>query len=189
MALGKNMKIDRLIPIGSDERRATSEEDKSNEVTSYEQRSEEIITPSPSPVTPDSSLKSDSPIPSVTLDSSLVTQYEDVETEDLKIVFTPSKRKTQRKILIAIEGNLTINNVELLYSKVNDVFENYDHVDITLTNVTDIDLTVVQLFHVIRVNYYPQNKFIYINAEFNKDDRKLLNTCGFTEFQTQKVAG
>jgi hypothetical protein len=187
MALGKNMKIDRLIPLTNEvSKEVTSDEVKSEVSEELRVTSEEIPVVTSSPVTPDSSLITPSP---VTPDSSLVTQYADVETEDLKMVFTPSKRKTQRKILIAIEGNLTINNVELLYSKVNDVFENYDHVDITLTNITDIDLTVVQLFHVIRVNYYPQNKFIYINAEFNKDDRKLLNTCGFTEFQTQKVAG
>jgi hypothetical protein len=90
--------------------------------------------------------------------------------------------------LIEIEGTLTINNVDLLYSKVNIVFDYYDFVEVTLKNVSEIDLTVVQLFHAIRVNYWPQQKYISINAEFSRDDRKLLNTCGFTEFQTQVAA-
>jgi len=113
--------------------------------------------------------------------------YENVDTDTLKIIFTPSRRKTQKRILINIEGALTINNVDLLYSKVNVVFDNYDFVEVTMTNVTDIDLTVIQLFHAIRVSYWSQKKYISINAEFSRDDRKLLNTCGFTEFQTQKT--
>jgi hypothetical protein len=114
--------------------------------------------------------------------------FENVELEFLKIEFTPSRRKTQKRILINIEGCLTINNVEILYSKVNSVFENFDFVEVTLKNVTEIDLTVIQLFHAIRVIYWPLKKYISINAEFSRDDRKLLNTCGFTEFQTQVVA-
>jgi hypothetical protein len=74
-----------------------------------------------------------------------------------------------------------------LYSKVNGVFENYDFVEVTMNNVSEIDLTVIQLFHAIRVTYWPLKKYISINAEFSRDDRKLLNTCGFTEFQTQKT--
>ena len=105
-----------------------------------------------------------------------VPVYENVELENLKIIFTPSRRKTQKRILIAIEGSLTINHVELLYSKVNLVFDYFDFVEVNLNNVTDIDLTVIQLFHAIRVNYWPQQKFISINAEFSRDDRKLLNT-------------
>ena len=76
----------------------------------------------------------------------------------------------------------------MLYSKVNIVFDYFDFVEVTLNNVTEIDLTVIQLFHAIRVNYWPQKKYISINAEFSRDDRKLLNSCGFTEFQTQIAA-
>jgi hypothetical protein len=125
-------------------------------------------------------------IPQTNSQSSIV--YENIETDSLKIIFTPSRRKTQKRILINIEGSLTINNVEVLFSKVNVVFDYFDFVEVNLNNVTEIDLTVIQLFHAIRVNYWPQKKYISINAEFSRDDRKLLNSCGFTEFQTQVSA-
>ena len=195
MALGKNMKVDRLIPL-ADENNAenklvninldlsdsleelSSEEekvsmidltldDKMNNVAEYVNKDE-------------LQLQSDS-------QAQPAIVYENVDTDTLKIIFTPSRRKTQKRILINIEGALTINNVDLLYSKVNVVFDNYDFVEVTMTNVTDIDLTVIQLFHAIRVSYWSQKKYISINAEFSRDDRKLLNTCGFTEFQTQKT--
>jgi hypothetical protein len=114
--------------------------------------------------------------------------YVDVDTESLKIVFKPSRRKTQKRIFIDIEGAMTINNVDVLYSKVNDVFSSFDHVELNLANITEIDLTVIQLFHTIRMSYYPLKKYIYINATFAREERKLLNASGFTEFQTQKPA-
>jgi len=156
MALGKNMKIDRLIPL-------KNLEDK----VSVKIESE----------------KMDNVVESISQ-----TPYNDIETDSIKIVFTPSRRKTQKRILITIEGSLTINNVELLYSNVKGVFENYDFVEVTMINISEVDLTVVQLFHLIRVKYWSLKKYISINAGFGREDRKLLNTCGFTEFQTQKTA-
>ena len=116
-----------------------------------------------------------------------VFNQEDVETDSIKISFKPSRRKTQKRIFIDIEGDATIKNAELLYSNVNAVFAHFDHVEINMSNISAVDLSVIQLFHVIRVNYFTQDKFIYLNADFTRSDRKLLNTCGFTEFQTQKV--
>jgi hypothetical protein len=186
MALGKNMKVDRLIPLSDDNNSEIEGFDnnidlsESNVEISVEEELSSIMD-----------LNLEGEIDKEEIKSELQPQaqivYENVEEETIKIIFTPSRRKTQKRILINIEGSLTINNVELLYSKVNVVFENYDFVEVTMTNVTDIDLTVIQLFHAIRVAYWPQNKFISINAEFSREDRKLLNTCGFTEFQTQKT--
>ena len=174
MALGGNMKIDRLIPV------------KETEVKTEVRIEESVdVGASASAVIIDAPRAESQPQLESQLESQ--SQYEDIETDSIKIVFTPSRRKTQKRILISIEGSLTINNVELLYSKVNGVFENYDFVEVTMKSVSEVDLTMVQLFHAIRVSYWPLKKYISINAEFSRDDRKLLNTCGFTEFQTQKT--
>jgi hypothetical protein len=164
MALGKNMKVDRLIPL---------EVENNSENIDV---SADLVENLEVQVETEPQTKSEPTI-----------QYEDIENETLKMIFIPSRRKTQKRILINIEGALNINNVDLLYSKVNVVFENYDFVEVTMTNVTEIDLTVIQLFHAIRVAYLPQNKYITINSEFSRDDRKLLNICGFVELQTQKT--
>lgn len=198
MALGKNMKVDRLIPL--------KKEDKAVEVIPpvVEEQTvaqEEIeISPAVS-VSLDEffdNLTSEEPVkaPEVTQESVEVPQvetpesqestntYTDVVLEDLTLTFKPSRRKTQRRMIITLEGNLTIKHVELLYSKVHSVFENYDIAEINLTNISDIDITVIQLFHAIRVHFYPLHKFITIQADLSREDRKLLNTCGFTEFQS-----
>ena len=169
MALGKNMKVDRLIPLEVD---SVIE----NQAFSMDAELVEI-----SEVQDELSVETE-----IQIKTEPTIQYEDFENETIKIIFIPSRRKTQKRILINIEGALNINNVDLLYSKVNVVFKNYDFVEVTMTNITEIDLTVIQLFHAIRVSYLPQKKYITINSEFSRDDRKLLNICGFVELQSQK---
>lgn len=201
MALGKNMKVDRLIPLKGDKERSSSKESEkkaeskeelskieaASEETSnvsvslddffeaLDQPKEEVVEVAPERV--EVVVKEDENV-------LLAPQYEDIEKEGFKLIFKPSRRKTQRRMIITIEGNLTIRNVELLHSKVHEVFSYYDFVEINLANISDVDLTVVQLFHAIRVHFYPLNKFISINADLSREDRKLLNTCGFTEFNT-----
>ena len=201
MALGKNMKVDRLIPLKGDKERSSSKEsekkaESKEELSKIEAASEETSKVS---VSLDDFFEAlDQPVKEVVEvapervevvvkedeNASLAPQYEDIEKEGFKLIFKPSRRKTQRRMIITIEGNLTIRNVELLHSKVHELFSYYDFVEINLANISDVDLTVVQLFHAIRVHFYPLNKFISINADLSREDRKLLNTCGFTEFNT-----
>jgi hypothetical protein len=194
MALGGNMKIDRLIPVKEIEVKSEVRTEVKTEAEVKNEVKIEDVSVVAEVVTSASAVIIDEPQPQSQSQSQPESQaqpesqYEDIEMDSIKIVFTPSRRKTQKRILISIEGSLTINNVELLYSKVNGVFENYDFVEVTMKSVSEIDLTVVQLFHAIRVSYWPLKKYISINAEFSRDDRKLLNTCGFTEFQTQKTS-
>ncbi len=209
MALGKNMKVDRLIPLKDEKERSSSKESEKNteskeELNKVETTPEETSNVSVSlddffealdqpveevqPTMVEEVLEVAPEIVETTVNSetkeTLVPHYEDIENDDFKLLFKPSRRKTQRRMIITIEGNLTIRNVELLHSKVHEVFDYYDFAEINLANITDIDLTVVQLFHAIRVHFYPLNKFISINADLSREDRKLLNTCGFTEFNT-----
>jgi hypothetical protein len=213
MALGKNMKVDRLIPLNENSEEVNKQDDFLFELNLNDSSINDLVNTDENKVTtfPEISLDLSeqsvaSEIKSEELDAnpkaienvneinevievkSEIPSYENIELENLKIIFTPSRRKTQKRILISIEGSLTINNVELLYSKVNLVFDYFDFVEVNLNNISEIDLTVIQLFHAIRVNYWPQKKYISINAEFSRDDRKLLNSCGFTEFQTQIAA-
>ena len=213
MALGKNMKVDRLIPLNQNSEEVNKQDDFLFELNLNDSSINDLVNTDENKVTtfPEISLDLSeqsvtSEIKSEELDvnpkaienvneinevievKSEIPSYENIELENLKIIFTPSRRKTQKRILISIEGSLTINNVELLYSKVNLVFDYFDFVEVNLNNISEIDLTVIQLFHAIRVNYWPQKKYISINAEFSRDDRKLLNSCGFTEFQTQIAA-
>ena len=232
MALGKNMKVEKLIPLEPKEDVKSKTKAKVKPAPLVEEAKEEVVDVTPiaeiqneeqptnvdldaffegldggndesvSPVeenVPSENtveVKADS-VEEVKIEETPVSEvkevvkaatYEDFESETLKIAFKPSRRKTQKRIFIEIEGAMTINNVEVLHSRVNDVFTSFDHVELNMSNITEIDLTVIQLFHTIRMSYLSLGKHVYINAELSREDRKLLNACGFTEFQTQKPA-
>lgn len=95
--------------------------------------------------------------------------------------FTPSRRKTTRRVGVLIEGELTIQSALVLKDRMNHVFENYDFVDFTIRNVQQVDLAGIQFFYFLKKLFVPQGKTISVDAEFSKEDRQLIDTCGFQE--------
>jgi len=111
-----------------------------------------------------------------------------IQTENLQIEFVASKRKTQKRVFANITGNLTVVDAALLKSRIPVLFEYFDHVELNLSDIKGIDTAIIQLFNLMRVQFHSLGKFTYINAEFPKEIRSLLITCGFSEFSTQKIA-
>ena len=181
MALGKNIKIDKLIPSKKEEKEKVVKEDSStskNEETVSQK--EEVVqatesknaqeSPKEQPISESSDEK---PTPN------------DINEEDIKVEFKPSKRKTQKRIIITIKGDLSVKNVHLLKNQIPFIFDHYNFVEIKLQEITAIDITALQLFHLMRVMYGPEKKFVAIHAEFTDEQQQLLTACGFTEFHTQ----
>jgi hypothetical protein len=109
-------------------------------------------------------------------------RYElDVDRDNFKMIFKPSRRKTQKRILIHLEGELTIKNAEIINKNIQKVFEDFDNVELILNNITEIDVTFMQMYHTIKSFYLPLDKFLTMNAEWSKEDKKILATCGFSD--------
>jgi len=182
MALGKNMKVDRLIP---DVKSELNEEVISIVVEQIQEIKDTVLVEEAKAVVVEKTVEAiveevKAPVSEF--------QIKDIDTDDLKVYFSPSKRKTQKRIIVNIEGNLTVLHIEDLKSKIDEIFTLFDYVEVNIKNVTQIDLTAVQLFHLMRAIYHSKQKYTSINAEFSREDRKMLNACGFTEFQTQVKA-
>lgn len=175
MALGENMKIDKLIPERKMIRRELSTE------------ADIILTSNNVEISQESHKYTEG------ISSEKVADYdqkhlEPIEIKNIKVVFTPSRRKATRRISILIEGEFTVNNVSLVKDRVEDVFYNYDYVDVVLKNITLIDLTVIQLFHVLKSLYDGKDKHIFIDAELSKNDKLLFYKCGLADlFSSNKV--
>lgn len=169
MALGKKLKLDRLIPhidLEKDQVAESTENVSPQESTSV---SVEAVVQT---------------APSIIGNSAL----DAIVSPDIKVEFIPSKRKTQKKVFVHLSGDLTIRNVNLLKDKIPALFDEFDHVELVLKEITGIDITTIQLFNLMRVNYHSFGKFTYINAELTAEQKKMLNTCGFSEFNSQITA-
>lgn len=184
MALGKNIKIDKLIPAKEEEKvnepQVQDEGGKKNEKVQVEAVKETPIEQSTDgkeerqePKQKEVSSQNGRPVP------------DDIVELDLSVEFKPSKRKTQKRIIVTIKGDISVKNIHLLKEKVPFIFEHYDFVEVKLQEITAIDVAALQLFHLMRVLYGHDKKFVAINAEFTDEQQQLLTACGFTEFHTQ----
>jgi hypothetical protein len=196
MALGKNMKIDRLIPVAK-VKKSTSDEKSKEEQTNKQNEflTEENTEPKVSVSLDDffDSLTSEETVNQEIVEvqtnekteaksTENIDGYElDINEENFKMLFKPSRRKTQKRILINLEGELTIKNCEVINSNINKVFEDFDNVELILNSIKEIDLTFIQLYQNIKSFYLPLSKFLSMNAEWSKEDKKILATCGFSD--------
>ncbi|MEY4604306.1 MAG: hypothetical protein RIT43_1598 [Bacteroidota bacterium] len=172
MALGKKLKLDKLIPlIDLSENRV----DEALEKTSPSNEEDKRIETSVSMM--DSEVK-----------EPVFSFLDPIDTGDMKVEFIPSKRKTQKKIFVHLSGALTIQNVSQMKDRIPMLFDEYDHIELVLKDVTGIDITAIQLFNLMRVNYHSFGKCTYINAELTNEQKKILTTCGYSEFNTQVAA-
>lgn len=195
MALGKNMKIDRLIPVAkvkkstSDEKSKEDQEDLIKEVVKDEEVETKVSVSlddffdslTTEPIVQEIIIEQ--PVEKQEVKPTEVTdRYElDVDHDNFKMIFKPSRRKTQKRILIHLEGELTIKNAEIINKNIQKVFEDFDNVELILNNITEIDVTFIQMYHTIKSFYLPLDKFLTMNAEWSKEDKKILATCGFSD--------
>ena len=195
MALGKNMKIDRLIPVAkvkkstSDEKSKEDQEDLIKEVVKDEEVETKVsvslddffdsLTTEPivQEIIIEQPIEKQEVKPTEVTDSNEL----DVDRDNFKMIFKPSRRKTQKRILIHLEGELTIKNAEIINNNIKKVFEDFDNVELILNNITEIDVTFIQMHHTIKSFYLPLNKILSMNAEWSKEDKKILATCGFSD--------
>ncbi len=195
MALGKNMKIDRLIPVAKVKKSTSDEKSKEDQVEFNKEvvKDEEVETKvsvslddffdslTTEPIVQEIIIEQ--PVEKQEVKPTEVTdRYElDVDRDNFKMIFKPSRRKTQKRILIHLEGELTIKNAEIINNNIKKVFEDFDNVELILNNITEIDVTFIQMYHTIKSFYLPLDKFLTMNAEWSKEDKKILATCGFSD--------
>ena len=195
MALGKNMKIDRLIPVAKVKKSTSDEKSKEDlvELNKEVVKDEELETKVSVSLDDFFDSLSNEPLTQEPIDSEVVKSEEvkqpesidnhelDVDSENFKMIFKPSRRKTQKRILIHLEGELTIKNCEIINQNIQKVFEDFDNVELILNNITEIDVTFMQMFHTIKSFYLPLDKFLTMNADWSKEDKKIVAVSGFSD--------
>jgi C1A family cysteine protease len=67
------------------------------------------------------------------------------------------------------------------------LFFNYDYIDFSFSQITQIDLTAMQLLYVIKDIYNPLGKVITMDFDLSKDDRLLAYHSGLNDFLFTKL--
>jgi anti-anti-sigma regulatory factor len=85
---------------------------------------------------------------------------------------------------INIGGDLSLKGVTELKSKLIEIKNLYNKVEINVSEVTNIDLSVIQLFVSLKTTFYTSNKALKLNFKLSPEQEKLLNIGGFEELLT-----
>ncbi|MEO9483691.1 MAG: hypothetical protein ABJG47_09610 [Ekhidna sp.] len=102
----------------------------------------------------------------------------DLIGRNVRVLFQSSKRKKVNKIFITIEGKVVINEIRDIQRTILPTFDIYDSLSITLKNITEIDVSGIQLLHYI--SQFAKN--VSIDSYFSEKDRQLVSLSGFSEF-------
>lgn len=93
---------------------------------------------------------------------------------DKNIQIKPSKKKGEKKVSIVLENELTIFSIEKIREKIIESVLKYDEINFQLKNITNMDLTFIQLFHSIKVTSDKLNKKVTFNSDLSEDVKSLF---------------
>jgi anti-anti-sigma factor len=94
---------------------------------------------------------------------------------DMKI----SKSQEKNSYSISLEGELTLNNVVAIKKELKEALDKCASLELTLQNVTSIDLSWLQLLHSIRKTCKESGKSVTIEMILNPDAELLFARTGF----------
>ena len=104
-----------------------------------------------------------------------------MKAKDKNIQIKPSKKKGENKVSIMLENELTIFSIENMKDKIIEAVKKYDIIEFKLNNVSNMDLTFVQLFYSIKTFAERLNKKISFDVELPDDIESLFSNSGLNK--------
>lgn len=101
--------------------------------------------------------------------------------ENFSFILQKSRKKKEPSASITLEGNLTIQNAAAIQEKLVAIKDDFQKIDLAIKNVTDIDLTVIQLISSYWNTLTKNNHLINVDFEVSGESETLLQNSGFQE--------
>ena len=98
-----------------------------------------------------------------------------MSTENKNFQIKPSKKKGEKKVSIILENELTIFSIEKIYPKILEEIKKNREIEFKLKNISNMDLTFLQLFYSIKKNAEKLNKKVSFNSELSEDVKSLFD--------------
>ena len=91
------------------------------------------------------------------------------------------KEKGSKTQTLVLEGDLSFRNAALIKKKINAVKFSDDTISIHLTNVDNLDITIIQMLYSLSNKLGDQGKKTKIISELPEDLNKVIGNAGFKE--------
>ena len=95
------------------------------------------------------------------------------------IKINKGKDKNSRKGKIVIKEEFSINNIAEIQKKFAEALQNFDTIDIQVTEVENFDLAAVQLLYSTHLSALKNKKKISINLDLPEELGGVLKNAGF----------
>ena len=145
MALGGNMKRRKLIPENEEEKDVQKQEETNDSVEELAVGKEEIEREAEK--------------------KEVVEEEEQEPIRSVRIIVEPSRRKSVKKAKVFIEGKLDIVNAVYLTEKIKEVIAEYNVIDFRLRDITDIDLSSIQILYFMKELLENEEKTVSFQLE------------------------
>lgn len=99
------------------------------------------------------------------------------ENSAITVKLIPSRRKSVRKTKLLFEGSLSLLEAEAIKDCLLTTFNEYDLIDIQLSNITQLDLIPIQLIKVFS-SHYPDKK-VKVDSDLPFDIKIIVERAGF----------
>ncbi|MCB0495879.1 MAG: hypothetical protein KDC79_07065 [Cyclobacteriaceae bacterium] len=186
MALGNNLKRlkkDSLIPEKKKEtvsepkvkkvaRPKASVPEKKKDSTPKKNKEEVAQT---APVSETKATSAAQPIMAANLEEKILLGGDGNSSITAKLI--PSRRKSVRKTKLIFEGSMSLLEAEAIKDCLLTTFNEYDLIDIQLSNITQLDIIPIQLIKAF-VGYYPDKK-VKIDSDLPFDIKIIVERAGF----------
>lgn len=88
-----------------------------------------------------------------------------------------SKNKKENRVTFTVDGSLSLPNITAIYSELSKNSTDFENVLIQGEEITDIDLSFVQLVYSLK-----KNKKVELKLNLNEEQLSILNIAGIKEF-------
>ena len=109
-----------------------------------------------------------------------------IEDNGYRLSVTASRRKTINRVNLILEGEACLKNVTSLGNQLRELLIKYEYLNIQLKNISDLDLSTLQLFWHLKKSANAQGKTVAIVAHLSPETQQLIKTAGLNKIITDK---
>lgn len=111
------------------------------------------------------------------------------DSNEVKFVVVPSRRKTVRKAKVTLEGKLNLYNSAFIAESISNLADQYDLLDFKLENIAEIDLSAIQtMYYYKSVFGGPEKSISFQLTDLPGEVGAIINKCKYNKILFKKPA-
>lgn len=109
-----------------------------------------------------------------------------LEENGYRLTATISRRKTVNRLNVVLEGEVCLKNVNQLAKQLQPMVKEYDYLNLQLKNISEFDLSSIQLLWHLKRKAQNQGKTVAIVAQLSQEIQQVIKTAGLNKVISEK---